>query len=84
MAGDQPRNRGEGSGGALKVSPQEAHRHAVSLVISLASVLTLADPHAGQVGRVETALLRCAIIMRALSCFHEKVDDSAGDAEQQW
>jgi len=44
MAGDQPRNRGEESGGALKVSPHEAHRHAGSLVISFASVPTLADP----------------------------------------
>ena len=37
---------------ALKVSPQDAHRHAVSLVISFASVPTFVEPHAGQVGWV--------------------------------
>ena len=37
---------------ALKVSPQDAHRHAVSLVISFASVPTFVEPHAGQVGRI--------------------------------
>ena len=38
-------------GFALNVSPQSAHRHAVSFVICFASVPTLIEPHAGQVGR---------------------------------
>jgi hypothetical protein len=42
--------------GALKVSPQDAHRHAVSLVISFASVPTFVEPHAGQVGRVGSSI----------------------------
>jgi hypothetical protein len=34
----------------LNVSPQSAHRHAVSFVICLASVPTRVDPQTGQVG----------------------------------
>jgi len=43
-----------GSGGALKVSPHDAHRHKVSFVISFASVPTLADLHEGHKGRFRT------------------------------
>ena len=35
--------------GALKVSPHDAHRHAVSFVICFASVPTFVEPHAGRV-----------------------------------
>jgi len=40
-----------GSGGALKVSPHDAHRQKVSFVISFASVPTLVDLHEGHKGR---------------------------------
>jgi hypothetical protein len=42
--------------GALKVSPQDAHRQAVSFVICFASVPTFVEPHAGQVGRVGSSV----------------------------
>jgi hypothetical protein len=42
--------------GALKVSPHDAHRHAVSFVICFASVPTFVEPHAGQVGRVGSSV----------------------------
>ena len=41
-----------GTGLALNVSPQSAHRHAVSAVICFASVPTRVDPQDGQVGLV--------------------------------
>jgi hypothetical protein len=42
--------------GALKVSPHDAHRQAVSFVICFASVPTFVEPHAGQVGRVGSSV----------------------------
>jgi hypothetical protein len=42
--------------GALKVSPHDAHRQAVSFVICFASVPTFVEPHAGQVGRVGSSI----------------------------
>jgi hypothetical protein len=39
----------------LNVSPQSAHRHAVSFVMCFASVPTRVDPQNGQVGLVGTS-----------------------------
>jgi hypothetical protein len=47
--------------GALNVWPHGPHRHAVSFVISFASVPTLGDPHSGQVGRVGNSVaMQCS------------------------
>jgi hypothetical protein len=44
------------SGGALNVSPHNAHRQRVSFVISFASVPTLVDPHEEHVGRFRSSV----------------------------
>lgn len=46
--------------GVLKVCPQEAHRHSVSAVISLASVPTFVELHDVQIGRaIASGFLFC-------------------------
>jgi len=46
---------GAAHGLTLNVSPQSAHRHAVSFVICFASVPTREDPQNGQMGRVKSS-----------------------------